>query len=500
MNFCVSASVMKESDRLTIEGGVSGDILMQRAAQSVYESVDWTNKKIYILCGKGNNGGDGYALACILAKNNLDFCVFAVGENKSATSKIFIDKLDNLGVETRDITLCDYDCDIIVDCIFGVGFDRQVDSATQKIFDNINASRAYVVSVDIPSGLNSDNGLGVDCVQADLTVAIQSLKRGHLLSYGKDKCGKVVVADIGIEIVGKREYIVDEQYCSKHFAPRRSNTNKGSYGKSVIIGGSAQYVGAVKLAQMGEAALRCGCGLNCVAVPSSLTDNLRNCVVDSTIFAMASRDEHIVFDKPALDRLVQGATAVAVGMGMGECFDDNRAVIGYLLRNFEGSILIDADGLNSLQSYTTLLDDKLAQAVITPHPKEMSRLCGISVSEVLANPVHIAEKFAKEHNVIVLLKGTSTVVTDGQDTYMMTNGTPAQAKGGSGDVLSGVIVGLLARGVKPIEAAATGAFVCADSAKKASEKYGEYGTLASDCVREVGEVVRQLESIAKGRE
>ena len=500
MNFCVSASVMRTSDRLTIEGGVSGDILMQRAARSVFESVDWVGKKTYIICGKGNNGGDGYALACILAEKGYDFCVFAVGENRSATSKIFVDKLGQLGVKVGDISQCDYDCDILVDCIFGVGFDRQADSATQKIFDSINACRAYVVSVDIPSGLNSDNGLGKDCVQADLTVAIQSLKRGHLLSYGKDKCGKVVVVDIGIEIVGEKEYIIDEEFVAKSFAPKRNNTNKGSYGKSVIIGGCAQYIGAVKLAQAGEAALRSGCGLNCIAVPSTLSDNLRNCVVDSTIFPMASRDEHIIFDKPALDKLTQSATAVAVGMGMGESFDDNRAVISYLLERFDGSILIDADGLNSLQGFEYLLDDKVGSVVITPHPKEMSRLCGISVSEVLANPVCVAENFAKEHNVVVLIKGTSTVVTDGQTTYVVTNGTPAQAKGGSGDVLSGVIVGLLARGIEPIKAAATGAWICAESAQKSSKKYGEYGTLASDCVREVGEVVRDLETIARSRE
>ncbi|MGN0789188.1 MAG: NAD(P)H-hydrate dehydratase [Christensenellales bacterium] len=497
MNFCVSASVMKESDRLTIESGVSGDILMQRAANAVYSSVDWVAKKTYIICGKGNNGGDGYALACILAEKGYDFSVFAVGENRSATSKIFVDKLERLGVRVRDISQCDYDCDVLVDCIFGVGFDRQADSATQEIFNQINACRAYVVSVDIPSGLNSDNGLGKDCVQADLTVAIQSLKRGHLLSYGKDKCGKVVVADIGIEIVGEREYIIDEEFVAEFFAPKRSNTNKGSYGKSVIIGGSAQYIGAVKLAQAGEAALRSGCGLNCIAVPSTLSDNLRNCVIDSTIFPMASRDEHIVFDKPALDKLTQTATAVAVGMGMGESFDDNRAVISYLLERFDGSILIDADGLNSLQGYEYLLDDKVGCVVITPHPKEMSRLCGVSVGEVLSDPMGVAQNFARAHNVVVLLKGTSTVVTDGQTTYVVTNGTPAQAKGGSGDVLSGVIVGLLARGIEPINAAAIGAWICADSAKKASKKYGEYGTLASDCVKEVGEVVRDLETIAK---
>lgn len=500
MNFCVSSSVMKESDRLTIEGGISGDILMQRAAQAVYDSVDWVGKKTYILCGKGNNGGDGYALACILAEKGYDFCVFAVGENRSSTSKIFVDKLYNLGVSARDISQCDYDCDILVDCIFGVGFDRQADSATQEIFDLINASRSFVVSVDIPSGLNSDSGLGKDCVRADLTVSIQSLKRGHLLSYGKDKCGKIVAADIGIEIVGVREYIVDEKFCAECFVARLNNTNKGSYGKSVIIGGSGQYIGAVKLAQAGEAALRSGCGINCVAVPSELADSLRNCVVDSTIFPMASRDEHIIFDKPALDKLVQTATAVSVGMGMGESFDDNRAVIKYLLDSFDGSILIDADGLNSLQGYEYLLDDKVGRVVITPHPKEMSRLCGLSVSEVLTDPVGVAETFAKEHNVVVLLKGTSTVVTDGKQTYIMCDGVPAQAKGGAGDVLSGVIVGLLARGVEAIKAAATGAFICADSAKKASKKYGEYGTLASDCVREIGEVVRDLESIARERE
>ncbi|MGN0771387.1 MAG: NAD(P)H-hydrate dehydratase [Christensenellales bacterium] len=500
MNFCVSAEVMRESDRLTIQGGVSGDTLMARAAKAVFDNVEWKNKKIYILCGKGNNGGDGYALACLLQQNQIDFKIFAVGENKSSTSMIFIDKLASLDVFAQDISQCDYNCDVLVDCIFGVGFARQPGKEIQDIFDKINATRAFVVSVDIPSGLNSDNGLGKDCVKADLTVAIQSLKRGHLLSYGKDKCGKIVVADIGIDIVGAREYVIDSEFCSQFFTPRLNNTNKGSYGKSVVIGGSSRYIGAVKLAGIGMASLRMGCGLNCIAVAQSMADNLRNVVVDSTIFPLASRDEHIVLDKPAFDRLIGDAAAVAVGMGMGDDYEDNREIIEYILSRYDGVLIVDADGLNSLQGYTHLLGNKNCNVIITPHPKEMSRLCGVGVYDILADPVGIAQQFARQFDLTVLLKGTSTVVSDGNTTYIVANGSPAQAKGGSGDVLSGVITGLSARKVAPVQAAATGAFICAQAAKISAEKYGEYGTLASDCAKETGEVVRELERYASQNE
>ncbi len=495
MKYCVSSRTMAYSDQTTIASGTAGYVLMDRAGKGVFDSIDWTGKKIYIFVGKGNNGGDGYALAVRMLNNDIYPYIFEVGDNKSPTAKVFKDQLISRGYhQIFDIAFCDYDCDIAVDCIFGVGFSRSVDVVTQNIFDQINSSRAYVVSVDIPSGLNSDNGLGKDCIKADATIAIQSLKLGHLLGDGKDKCGIVKVVDIGISIVGEQIAIADDDYTSQFFLPRLNNTNKSSYGKSVILGGCPSYVGAVKLANIGSAALRCGCGLNVLAVSGSVAKAVRQHILDSTIFELAERDEHLVFDAHNLDQLMRGVNAMAVGMGMGSSYAHNAQIIDYILHNFRGNLLLDADGLNSIQGKTHILDNAQCKVVITPHPKEMARLTGLDTKEVLSNPLDTAREFAKAHNIVVLLKGTSTIVTDGDKAMIVTSGTPALAKGGSGDVLSGTILGLMARGVDIFDSAVVGSYICGKASVVASELFGEYGTLASDTAVAVGKVVKSLEN------
>ena len=500
MEYCVSSKTMAFSDQATIASGTADYVLMDRAGKSVFDSVDWTGKKIYIFVGKGNNGGDGYALATQMLEHNIYPYIFQVGDNKSPTAKVFKDQLIARGYhQIFDIAFCDYDCDIAVDCIFGVGFSRSVDEVTRNIFDKINSSRAYVVSVDIPSGLNSDNGLGKDCIKADMTIAIQSLKLGHLLSDGKDKCGIVKVVDIGISIIGEKIGIADDDYACKFFPPRLNNTNKSSYGKSVILGGCPSYVGAVKLSNVGSAALRCGCGLNVLAVSGSVAKAVREHILDSTIFELAERDEHLVFDAHNLDQLMTGVSAMAVGMGMGASYDHNARIIDYILHNFRGKLLLDADGLNSIQNQTQMLDNAVCQVVITPHPKEMARLTGLDVSEVLSNPLDTARDFAKAHNIVVLLKGTSTIVTDGDKAMIVTSGTPALAKGGSGDVLSGTILGLMARGVDVFDSAVVSSYICGKASVVASDLFGEYGTLASDTAVAVGKVVKSLETQFQSR-
>ena len=494
MEYCVSSKTMQNSDQATINGGTAGYVLMDRAGKSVFDSLDWTDKKIYIFVGYGNNGGDGYALAMHMLEHDIYPYIYEMGTNKSPTAKVFKDKLLSQGYDKFfDVAFCDYDCDIAVDCIFGVGFSRSLDDITKDIFAKISQSRAYVVSVDIPSGLNSDNGLGKDSVQADMTIAIQSYKLGHYLGDGKDKCGQIKVVDIGIEIIGEQVYIADDDYAHGFFPPRLNNTNKSTYGKSVILGGCSNYAGAIKLANIGSSALRCGCGLNVIAASRSVAKSVRGHILDSTIFEIAEQDDHLVFDQHILDKLMSGVSAVAIGMGMGNSYEDNAKIIDYILHNFNGKVLLDADGLNSLQGRTDILNNSSCQVVITPHPKEMSRLAGISVEQVLANPLQVARDFATTHHVTVLLKGTSTIVTNGERFMLVTNGTPALAKGGSGDVLSGTILGLMARGIDIFDSAVVGAYICGRASVVASELYGEYGTLASDTAISVGRVVGMLE-------
>lgn len=494
MAYCVTNHTMRESDRLTIAGGIDSVELMRRAAQAIYESAQWKGK-IYIICGKGNNGGDGLALADVMYTHGIEPYVFLTHSCcLSADATYYLNRLIRVKYpRIYDVQTCDFRCDMLVDCIFGTGFSGQPSGDTAELIRSINASGAYVVSADIPSGLDGDSGLGACAVNADLTVAVQSAKCGHFLADGKDRCGKLVVKEIGIEIRGEKIELFDES-CVRDLMPaRKNNTHKGTYGRAVVLGGCDRYAGAVKLANAGVSALRAGTGLCTIAAPDSLTAALGAYVVENTLFPMPQKDGKLIYDEDTLDRLTRGASAVAVGMGMGDDRESNRSIVDYFLRRFDGNLIVDADGLNALAGKTDLLAHAVGKVLITPHPAEMARLCATSVERILADPISAARVLAREFGVTVLLKGASSIVTDGTKVGLIVNGTPALAKGGSGDVLSGVILGFAAQGGSMYECAAAGGYLCAQAARAAQEEYGEYGVLAADVARCAAQIAAQSE-------
>ncbi|MEG2676099.1 MAG: NAD(P)H-hydrate epimerase, partial [Clostridia bacterium] len=241
--YCVTNETMRESDRATIQNGVSSVELVSRAARAVWGAAQEWKGKIYIICGKGNNGGDGICLANVLLENGIEPYVFLTEKEMSDEAQYFARELEKKKIANiLDIDKCDFQCDIIVDCIFGTGFRGNLTEKYQEIISKINGSGAQIISVDIPSGLNGDNGLrgassrGI-CVVADKTIAIQALKLGHFVGDGKDVCGELCVVDIGIDIVGEKIEIVDENIAKKCFSARKNNTHKATYGKSIVIGG-----------------------------------------------------------------------------------------------------------------------------------------------------------------------------------------------------------------------------------------------------------------------
>ena len=479
MEYAVSCKVMAESDRACIAGGVPSVELMARAAKGIFDNIDKSGK-IYVVCGKGNNGGDGFALACLL-KDVCDISVFCISDRVSDDAEFYKKKLTDSGFRgIYPISECDYDCDLIVDCIFGTGFSGAPKREYVEVIERINSSGAKVVSADIPSGLDGTGGRAVVAVKADKTVAIQAIKSGLLLGDGKDCCGEIVVADIGIEIIGEKYAVIDDGFIKPLFAPRKNNCNKGSFGKSLIIGGSAEFPGAPKLAEAGRAALRAGAGLNTLCVPYSIAGAYAECVVESTLFPMADKDGRLAFDKGSLDRAMKGVTSVAIGPGMGGDKEENKKICDYIANNFDCDCIFDADALNAYGERITELKSKKARVLLTPHPKEASRLTGRSVEEILSDPIAATRKLAKDTACVVLLKGATTVVTDGDRVALVANGTPALAKGGSGDVLTGTICGMAARGVPLFESACAGAYLCAAAAKAAEKEYGDFGVLASD--------------------
>lgn len=275
--------------------------------------------------------------------------------------------------------------------------------------------------------------------------------------------------------------------------PREKNTHKGSYGYVAVLGGCAEYSGAPKLANLAQSALRAGCGVATLAVPSSLAGAVAPYLLESTLYRIPDRDGHMVFDEPSLSGLIAGRRAIAVGMGWGRT-DDNLRILDWLLTHFTGSLLIDADGLWALAGIGTVrLKTAACRTVLTPHMGEFARMTGMTVSEAAADPVSAAQQLAGNCGATVLLKGSVTTVTDGTTTWLVDRGCPGMATAGSGDVLSGVLVGLLGYLPPDVPTVSLGAYLAGTAGELAARDVGEVSMLASDTVAHLAEAVRLLQ-------
>lgn len=492
MQDVLSAKTMAQCDRATIDGGTPSTALMKRAAEAIYRAHDFKGK-IYIVCGKGNNGGDGVALAEILSDRGLAPYLYLIDKEVSEDSRYFLDRLIAKGYDRiYGIEECDYDADIIVDCIFGTGFKGEPRGVYADVIRRINLSRAYKISADIPSGLNADNGRFNVSVKADKTVSMQFAKCGHYLNDGKDMTGQLIVADIGIGLLSEECKLVLKEDVAKLFAPRRANTHKGSYGKSALMGGCVNYAGALKLAATGLCALRSGGGLNMLIVPESLAAVYAQAVFESTLFPMTDKDGYMLFDRECLNKALKGVDCMAIGMGIGGNYEETAEIVKYIIGNYAISVILDADGLNALALDVGMLKGAKAKVLVTPHVKEMSRLTSLTVEEILDDPVKTAKDFARKYGVNVLLKGSTTVATDGEKTFFVANGGAEMSKGGSGDVLSGVILGLVSQGHSLIESAYSGAYLTAYTAHSLVEEYSQYGVLPSDVAKSIARITKDF--------
>ncbi|MDE6613974.1 MAG: NAD(P)H-hydrate dehydratase [Clostridia bacterium] len=491
MKTALTTKDMAICDKRTIESGVPSSELMYRVASKVFLSRKWQGR-IYIICGKGNNGGDGLALANIMLDNNIKPYVYLIEEPNTDDGRYYLRQLKEKGyANISGVDACDYDCDMIVDCIFGTGFKGEPKQKYAQVIEKINASKAYKISVDIPSGLDGDNGKYALCVKADETITVQYAKTGLYLNDGKDMTGKLCIIDVGIGLYCDGYSVVEDNDISLLFPKRKQNTHKGSYGKSAIIGGCGNYLGAVKLANAGLCALRCGGGLNTLVAPKTHVDNIAKAVWESTLFAMSDKDGYMLFDKDELDKALIGVDCVAIGMGIGNRYEENLKIISHIIKNYAIKVIIDADGLNSLALDVDVLKGAKAEIILTPHIKEMSRLCSLDIAKIASDPIGIAEAFAKEYGVTVLLKGSSSVITDGDKVLLVVNGGAELSKGGSGDTLSGVMLGMLSQGRSTLESAYSSAYLTAKVAKGLCEEYSEYGVLPSDVSKEIAKIIRE---------
>ena len=493
MEKIVSSRVMRESDEYACANVTSSLELMYRAGEGIYKSRPVWGKTA-IVCGSGNNAGDGFVVAKLLHENGGDATVFLISEKFSESGKYYFDLCSDMGVKTEACTeetdLSGFDT--VLDCIFGTGFHGKARGLAAVMIEKINESGAYVVSADINSGLSADSGTGAKFVRSDLTVSVGSFKYGHFLGMAKDVMRKKKNIDIGIELRGEYALLAEKEDFLPYIKPRANHSNKGTYGYVGIMGGCREYSGAVKLAGLGASALRSGCGVAKIIVPESIAAAVAPYVLEETVLPLADESGHILFDKAAIDGALKGLAALSIGMGWGKS-EENAKILEYILTEKSLPLVIDADGLNTLAHMDKhLLADTACRVVLTPHPKEFERISGVPMAEISEDPVEAAKTFARKYGVILLLKGASTVVTDGDLTYICDRGSAGMATAGSGDVLSGVLTGLLGYMEYSPRTVALGAYLAGAAGELAAEEYTPIAMTAGDTARMLPGVWKEL--------
>ena len=479
--------------------GVPGVLLMEHAALAVLAEMErrtLVRGKIVVACGRGNNGGDGYALARLLYQKGADVTVVKIFDvpPKGADANAFLEMVQRLKVPFGAPADFD-DADVIVDAIFGTGMKRELNAFCCEIVDRINQSKAVKVCIDLPSGMDGDETFQKNpMVQADLTVTFTAYKPGLLFYPSAYAAGEVAAVSIGIpDTLGDNATCIVDQNMVKEGLPKRDPAgHKNSFGHVLVAGGSVGMTGAPVLTA--QTALLSGCGLVTAAVPGNLYEIVEQKLTE--VMTLPLEDRHTgQFDPEAKDLFLQKAgRADTVVFGPGAGTGQGTASLLHGLLQTKAKVVIDADGLNVLSNHMDWLAGRECEmCIITPHPGEMARLAGVSVSEIEENRLEFARDFAKRYRVTLVLKGARTVIaTKKGQVFVNLFGNSGMATAGSGDVLAGVTGSLLAQGVREEQAALCAVAVHAMAGDAAAKRFGEAGVTAGAISRQIPVVMKQI--------
>lgn len=494
MEYLVTAEEMKRYDAVTIRKiGIPSLVLMERAALAVMEEIAAVCQEgtALILAGTGNNGGDGLALARLLAERGFQVEVLVCGDPGRATEewKKEASILSNYPVKFEPEGMSPgrkplrKEYTVLVDALFGVGLSREVTGEYRERIEQFNGLCGYKVAVDIPSGIHSDTGRICGCaVKADLTVCLGIGKRGLYLYPGCEYCGAVKVKEIGIGKAAFRDSLPGmfryTEEIEKLLPPRKGSGNKGTFGKVLLAAGSRNMAGAAVLAARG--CYGSGAGMVRVATPECNRTILQAAVPEALLWTYEEEREGLP-SKPDLDWA--DVLAAGPGLGTGECA---YQLLRYMLEQSGKPLVIDADGLNLLAKHPSLMELAASQGragrkmVLTPHMGELSRLTGESIAEIRLHPAESVMGLAGKLHCVVAGKDARTFICqEGRPVCLNTTGNSGMATAGSGDVLAGMIAGLLAQGMEAFEAASAGVYWHGMSGDAAAAVSGEYGVTAS---------------------
>jgi NAD(P)H-hydrate epimerase len=522
----VTAAEMRNIDRITIEEyGMPGLVLMERAGLSVASRIKelFGRKKVIVAAGYGNNGGDGMAASRHLHNEGWDVLVFvaagqdkltgdALSQYKAAVScGVHILPLENMSAGSSSFVSSH---SIVVDALLGTGISKDVRGVFSDTINHINSLSIPVVSVDIPSGISSDNGqIMGNAVKADYTVTFGLPKRGHFLFPGSEYTGKLFVEDIGfpsqlLESGKLKTEIIGNKYISKLIPERHRYSHKGTYGHVLIVAGSKGHTGAALMAA--KACMKAGAGLVTIGVPESLMNIVQSRVTEEMTLSLPdSGNGSLSSDAAAviLDFLNSNADVLAIGPGIGVNSDTIHIVKTIILKSGKITV-IDADGINSIKGDRKVLRKARGPVILTPHPGEMAGLLynkpalksrrshdtGMKnindkrslIINIEKDRINSALSFAQDTGTLVVLKGAPSVIAgpDGR-VFINSTGNPGMATAGAGDVLTGIISALSGQGMNAYQATAAGVYLHGAAGDFAATKLGEYSLTASDIIKEI---------------
>lgn len=510
----VTAEQMQELDRKAIETyRIPGILLMENAGREATEAIlasfpDIDKKRVAIIAGKGNNGGDGFVIARHLMNRKMAVKVILLTDPKSLrgdaeTNHYIFHRMKGEIISApsaKDYQKIKRDvekADLLVDAIFGTGLDAEVRGYYREVIDHLNSLNKPIIAVDIPSGLNANTGkpLGT-AIRASLTVTFGLPKLGLLLSPGTDYVGTLKIVDIGIP-----KNLVEEEKIQTHLLegeevrqflsiPRRSDTHKGDYGHLLVIAGSVGKTGAA--AMVCEAALRMGAGLVTLAIPKSLNPIMEMKLTEVMTEPLPETPKQTLSLRAfnSILRLCENKKAVVIGPGLGT-FKETQSLILKLIKSIDLPIILDADGLNALATQPKLLPTSNRSIVLTPHPGEMARLIHSTVKEVQENRIGVCKHFSQSTHAYLILKGYRTlIVTPKGEVFINPTGNSGMATGGTGDVLSGMIGGLICQGFDLLSCLQASVYLHGLAGDRVARELGEKSLVATDLIRKIPDLLQ----------
>ncbi|MCJ7579343.1 MAG: NAD(P)H-hydrate dehydratase [Candidatus Aminicenantes bacterium] len=511
----LTSQQMRDIDRRAIEElGIIGPILMENAGIQIVQAMrqrlpDLKNEIITIVAGKGNNGGDGFVVARHLFNQGCRIKVLLLGRKTDLKGDAALNAhiAEKMGLPLFEITTEKQwvshkskllRSTVVLDAIFGTGLSKPVQGLFKTVIESINKLEAFIIAVDIPSGLSSDAFEPIGpCVKADLTVTLAAPKVAHIFPPAENFVGELVVADISIppflfEEKSLKLDFVEKDLIAPSFSKRRKDTHKGTFGHLFVLSGSLGKTGAAALA--GKAALKMGAGLVTVGTPKSCLSLVARSMIELMTVPLPETPDKSL-SKEALDlslSLLEGKDACLIGPGI-STHESTARFVKALIPQVRVPLVLDADALNILSPFPEILKTLKIPVILTPHPGEFARLLDCSTRDVLRNKLELSSRFAQDYNVYLVLKGyrTLTATPDGK-IFINPTGNPGMATAGSGDVLSGMLAAMIIQEEEILPAVLAAVYVHGLSGDIAAQRRGEKSLTALDIIRDISSAIKTI--------